>query len=431
MFRVIRARSSRVPLTAVAISACAFPLLTQGPPPLSTMDRQRGQLMLRHLKEDIEKHYYDPGFRGVDLKKAYAAAEEKVRSATTLNDVYAILTDFAGQLNDSHTVFFPPERRARVQYGWRMKLIGDAAIIDEVTPGSDAAQKGVAIGDRVVALNRFQPDRTNLRQINLYYRAIRPQAMQRLTIRKPDGTERSLDVSSKVVTERYLDLTDLLNEFERAIDDERDRSAVVGKDILVWRMPGYGDPGPVEAMLRKARAFKTLVLDLRDNGGGRVDTLEMMVGWFFSRELVVSTEKERRKETVARAKPRKEPFIGNLIVLVDSATGSAAEVFARVMQIEKRGRVIGDRTAGAVMTARMFSHSLGVDSLTAFYTMVTVGDVRMSDGGSLERVGVQPDEIALPTPADLAAKRDPVLARAIALAGGSVTPEDAWQMFRK
>jgi C-terminal processing protease CtpA/Prc len=83
------------------------------------------------------------------------------------------------------------------------------------------------------------------------------------------------------------------------------------------------------------------------------------------------------------------------------------------------------------MTARMFSHSLGVDSLTAFYTMVTVGDVRMSDGGSLERVGVQPDEIALPTPADLAAKRDPVLARAIALAGGSVTPEDAWQMFRK
>ena len=45
----------------------------------------------------------------------------------------------------------------------------------------------------------------------------------------------------------------------------------------------------------------------------------------------------------------------------------------------------------------------------------------MADGASLEKVGVEPDEIVLPTPADLAAGRDPELAHAIELAGASVT----------
>ena len=103
---------------------------------------------------------------------------------------------------------------------------------------------------------------------------------------------------------------------------------------------------------------------------------------------------------------------------------------ARLVQIERRGAVIGDRTAGAVMTSRLFPHTVGMDAIAFFATSITIGDVRMTDGGSLEHTGVTPDEIVLPTGADLAARRDPVLARAIIALGGAITPEKAGQLLR-
>ena len=130
-------------------------------------------------------------------------------------------------------------------------------------------------------------------------------------------------------------------------------------------------------------------------------------------------------------KPKKEPFTGRLIVLVDSETASAAEMFARIVQLEKRGVVLGDRTAGAVMTARIFSHASGIAEMVFYGAMVTVSDVRMSDGASLEKVGVIPDETALPLPADLQARRDPVLAKALTMAGAPTTPDEAAKLFHR
>jgi C-terminal processing protease CtpA/Prc len=99
------------------------------------------------------------------------------------------------------------------------------------------------------------------------------------------------------------------------------------------------------------------------------------------------------------------------------------------VQIEKRGDVIGDRTAGAVRSSRVLSHKVGAVGVV-YGLSVTIGDVVMSDGASLEKVGVVPDEIILPSPADLAVSRDPVLARAIALAGGSMTSDQAGRLFK-
>ena len=120
---------------------------------------------------------------------------------------------------------------------------------------------------------------------------------------------------------------------------------------------------------------------------------------------------------------------------MDSQSASASEVTARVLQIEKRATVIGDRTAGAVMGSIFLRHTLGhelggVGSFAIYATSITVADLLMSDGVSLEKVGVVPDETVLPTAADLAAERDPALARAITLLGGTMTAEQAGKFYR-
>src|SRR5215471_5792926 len=71
-------------------------------------------------------------------------------------------------------------------HGWNLPLVL------RVDAASDAAAKGLAPGDQVLMLNRFQPDRSNLWRVSYFYRYIRPQAQQRLVVRKPDATERTL-----------------------------------------------------------------------------------------------------------------------------------------------------------------------------------------------------------------------------------------------
>jgi len=72
---------------------------------------------------------------------------------------------------------------------------------------------------------------------------------------------------------------------------------------------------------------------------------------------------------------------------------------------------------------------MGADSLLFYAASITESDLIMTDGKSLEHVGVLPDEIALPTAQDMAAGRDPVLAHVAETLGIKMTPEEAGKAF--
>jgi len=402
---------------------------------LSSFDRGNSQSMLKQIKEDLTKNYYDAKFHGVDVEKVFAEAAERLKTAQSAGEASAILADTVLRLDDSHTKFYPPERLTRVDYGWTAMMIGDQPFVSWVKKDSDAEKKGLAVGDRILAWNRFGPTRANLWQIQYVYRHIRPQQLQRLVVQKPDGAEKTIDIESKVENRAAGDLNELIRDSE---DSYRTpfHYEKAHRDTLVIAMSSFGEPDDVARFMKKARGYKNLVLDLRGNGGGYVVTIEALCSWAFDRDVKIGTEKTRKEDLAVEAKGHKDAFTGKMVIIIDSESASASEVTARIMQIEKRATVIGDRSAGAVMTSRFYSHRLGQEMYgsgsAAFYgTSITVADTIMPDGFRLEKVGVTPDETLLPTAADLATGRDPVLARAIALLGGTMTAEQAGKFYPK
>jgi carboxyl-terminal processing protease len=154
-----------------------------------------------------------------------------------------------------------------------------------------------------------------------------------------------------------------------------------------------------------------------------------MVGSLFDRDIKIADRVGRNAPKALIAKHAAHPFEGKLIVLVDGDSASAAELLARVVQLEHRGAVIGDKTAGAVMETIIHPEHMDVDSIFGYGIAVTDANLIMSDGKSLEKTGVVPDEELLPTGADLAAGRDPVLSRAAESVGVKLDPVEAGKMF--
>jgi len=417
-------------LVALLVSISAY---AQG---FSNFTKGHGRNVLKVIKKDIEKRYYDPTFRGIDLDDQFKKAEEKINSATSSSQVLGIIAEAVLALNDSHTKFYPPERANRIEYGWQMQMIGDNCYVVAVKPGSDAEAKGLTIGDHIMSIDGFAPTRDIMWKMQYAYYTVRPRRGMQLVVQGPNGQRRQLDVMAKITQRpRQLslvgdDIWKLIREAESESRLHRHRYYDID-DVIIWKMPQWDmDKGEVNKAMDKVRKSNALVLDLRGNGGGAVSMLERFTGYFFEQDVKIADLKGRKKMKPMMAKTQgKRVFNGKLVVLVDSDSGSASEIFARVIQLEGRGVVMGDRSAGAVMQSRYYGHQMGLSPVIFYGTSITDADLSMSDGKSLENVGVIPDGRILPTAQDLASGRDPVLSSAAALVGVEIDPIEAGALF--
>jgi len=433
-------RPSAVP-TLLLVVTVAFPLVAlvlTDAQELNDRDRARGRTMLKVVKKDIQNRYYDPQFHGLDLDARFLKAEQDIGQATSLGQMLGIIAQAVLDLNDSHSLFVPPGRTAKFHYEWRMRAIGDRPYVVAVRPGSDAAAKGLKAGDAVLLVDGFPLDRGNIPLFRYRYFLIRPAPAVRLVVQSPGGVPRQLDVVTRIeMGKRVIDLTqgediwDILRRAENLADVVR-YVEWPDKGIIVLNVPSFmRDEEQIGRCADRLRKFKSAILDLRGNGGGYIDSLAYLLGYFFDHDVTIGQPRGREagvKPVVAKTQG-KRAFAGKLVVLVDSDTGSGGEVFARVVQLEKRGTVIGDRTSGSVMVARYYQREMGGENIVLFGISVSEAELIMADGQSLEKMGVRPDIFVLPTAEDLAAERDPVLASALAVFGALISPVEAAKLF--
>jgi carboxyl-terminal processing protease len=404
---------------------------------ITSIQRGQAQEMLQYLADDVKKNYYDPKLNGLDWDAKVKETKEKIDKADSMNRALSAIASATNSFNDSHTFFLPPGRPYKLEYGFRMRMIGDHCYVIHVKPGSDAEKKSVKVGDEVLSLNGYTPTRQNFWQMEYVFNLLRPQQQLQLDLRSPEGAERKLNVEAKM---RQLtavrDLTtsegiyDYFRELENQDYADRVRYIEKGKDLIIVHFPAFElSYEQINSLVGKMRDHNAAILDLRGDPGGSEEILIALLSGVLEEKKKVFDRVTRKSTKPVESYTYKNGFSGKLVVLVDSNSASCSEIFARVVQLEKRGTVMGDLSEGAVMEARHFSHEQGADTVVFYGASITHANLIMTDGKSLEHVGVAPDTLLQPTAADLAADRDPVMAKAAESLGVQLSAEEAGKLF--
>jgi len=165
-------------------------------------------------------------------------------------------------------------------------------------------------------------------------------------------------------------------------------------------------PEEVAAALGDLRrgSVRGIVLDLRDNGGGLLESAVEVAGVFVGR-VPIAVERRRDGQRVVHRPSRPGPsFEGPVVVLVNRRTGSAAEILAAALAERGRGVLMGEPTFGKGSVQALFTLSDGSS------IHLTVAEWRTGEDRSLEGQGLAPQ---IPLPLDQWTDEE-VIRRAIA-----------------
>ncbi len=390
--------------------------------------------MLDEMKEILKENHYDPAMRGIDLDKRIETAKTRVKTMQYNWQMYRVLVQVLMDFNDSHTRMILPPRSDYFQYGFAMQMIGDECFVTSVKKDSDAQKQGIAVGDQIVLLGKFKPNRRDLWKMTYVLYKLDPANTLDVKIRKPDGAENSLTVKAKTMTDKEF-------RAERKARKEKHKyepfkCQEVSKEVVACKLYSFiVEKNDIDKMMKQAAKYPKFILDLRGNGGGYVIIEQYLLSHFFNREVAIADLVTKKKTETTVTKPLGDrEYKGEVAVLVDSNSASAAEITARVLQLENRAKIYGDVSSGSVMTSialpfRNIVSSFADAAIIHTGMSVTVADVIMRDRSRLEDKGVVPDEVLKPSAVSMAKKTDPVLAYAAAKFGATVTPEQTGSYY--
>src|SRR5690606_2279368 len=152
-----------------------------------------------------------------------------------------------------------------------------------------------------------------------------------------------------------------------------------------------------EVAYLKEQSVEGIVMDLRGNGGGSLETVVKMTGLFIDEGPVVQIKSSGKRKEVLYDTDKGIQWDGPLVVMVDNFSASASEIFAAAIQDYKRGIVIGSKhtygkgTVQNVIDLNQFVRGNSLGDLGALKT--TTQKFYRIDGGSTQLKGVLSDVV--------------------------------------
>lgn len=380
-------------LTPLLLLTIAAPIFAQVPtkPQLTPETRQQ---VIDGLTNVVKNYAFVPGIdfsKWDDFIKSKKADIDKAETDDQLSEI--INGEIYRFFHASHLVLITPKAaearkdRSTVGIGIRIEPLEEGLRVVYIFPNTPASRSGLEPGDVVLEADGKKLQRGQ-------------------TFQGPEGTSVELKVKrgEKMLTFKI--------ERKKYSTDIPDTLTWVSEDTAVLKVNTFLEAykrDNMEKLMTQAQKAKKLVLDLRGNGGGIVLNMMDLLGYFLSadepfgfyvnRGMVASYEKETMsdstdlKKVVDWAKPSgMRPmknsvgvFKGNLAVLVDGASGSAAEITAMALKEFRNAPVVGTKSAGAVLVSTITPINSGWQVQFPFMDYISAKGVR------LEGTGVVPD----------------------------------------
>ncbi len=384
-------------IVAVLLGGCALtpaPRIDLGGLPATQEERAKENLrVFDRVWSLVQDAHYDVKLQGVDWQAAGLKYGAEAAAATDEKSLYAALNDMVGLLKDSHTHALTPaqaeERRTQVRprTGFNMTRAEGRWVVNELLPGSPAENAGVKPGWIVVSRNGEPLGERN---------DFRPREGEVAQWGFLDATDQPVTLS---LVARIL-----------SIKPRQDVRVLAGGFVYL-RFDGFDttDRRWLSDQLKAHRDAPGVVVDLRRNPGGGTISLGISIGEFFDHSVDCGAFITRGGYRSGKSSWQigSARYAGKVAVLVDGATGSAAEIFSAVLQEHGRATIVGRKTAGAVLASWFHSLPDGGELQLSRFDYVT------PKGRRLEVNGVEPDVPVVRTLADLRAGRDPDLAAAL------------------
>ena len=267
---------------------------------------------------------------------------------------------------DPHSIFFDPqqneqlkemEKSERKGFGTVVSVLPGRVIVLQALPGTPSAKAGLTPGDEIVAINDIALARLNFDQLVGYLSEAR-QHRAMLMVRRP-GNARPMQF---VLDPALVDAPSV------------ERVFLLRAGVGYIRVSGF-DPQTARQLKEGIEKLggaelKGLVLDLRDNGGGVVQTALEMASDFVKPGQKLLSVKGRSIEGQDVDSPKTAmPYSFPVAVLVNAKTASAAEIVSGALQDHDRAVILGEPTFGKGLVQNVFplSSNTALALTTAFY----------------------------------------------------------------
>lgn len=271
-------------------------------------------------------------------------------------DYFAVYLNTITETFDPHTSYFAPPDKDRFDLQMSGKLEGIGArlqkkndyitIVEVISGGPAWRSELIEVGDAILKVKQEdEEDGVSIVGMRLEdaVKLIKgPKGTKvTLTIKNVDGT-----ISDKVLTRDVVELEETYAK-SSLITKDNQKFGLINLPQFYFDMQNYKERNAAtdmrqEILRLKEEGMEGLVIDLRDNGGGSLQTAIDIAGLFIDKGPVVQVATLSSKQ-VLQNKKSDIVWDGPLVILVNELSASASEILAAAMQDYQRAIIIGSK----------------------------------------------------------------------------------------